>query len=125
MVKVLGLFDGLRPLGEVLQMLPSHLKDHGLDIVIFLLRWHMLVNVDAYLVNLLAMPLPVRELTLLLQQQQQLKQQQPAASRPSPPPSSVPPTPSGNASATPLPSPMRQNSSGGSFMRGTSSGMVS
>lgn len=65
LVRVLELFDGMRPLGEVLQMLPSSLKDFGLDIVIFLLRWHMIVQVDAYLVNLLAMPLPARELSLL------------------------------------------------------------
>lgn len=60
--KILTLFDGSRTIGDIVVMLPSSLREYALDIVIFLLRWHMLVQVNYFFVNLLAMPSTSQEL---------------------------------------------------------------
>lgn len=64
--QVLDLFDGMRPLKEVINLLPPGLRGFGVEITSFLLKWHMLEHIDSYLLNILALPLPSKELTMLL-----------------------------------------------------------
>jgi len=47
---VLSLFNGQRALREVLLLLPPRLCAHGVDIVVFLLRWRLLLENCKYLV---------------------------------------------------------------------------
>jgi hypothetical protein len=65
---IISLFDGIRPLSEVLNLFPNPLKEFGIDILVFLLRyfikltsflslllrvirWHILSSVTSFLVN--------------------------------------------------------------------------
>eukprot|EP00981_Chlorochromonas_danica_P002800 scaffold539_cov187-Ochromonas_danica.AAC.21 len=66
LTQVLDLFDGMRPLKEVINLLPPGLRGFGVEITSFLLKWHMLEHIDSYLLNMLALPLPSKELTMLL-----------------------------------------------------------
>ncbi len=60
--KILTLFDGCRRVKDVLLLLPKVLQEYILDVIVFLLRWHMLVQVNCYLVNFFGMSSTSQEL---------------------------------------------------------------
>lgn len=48
---VLSFFTSDKTLREVIQVMPPPLQDYVVDILVFLLRWHMLVRVDSFIVD--------------------------------------------------------------------------
>ena len=49
---VLPHFNGDITLGEIIPSLPKELQSHAVDIVVWLLRWHIICNVQKYLVEI-------------------------------------------------------------------------
>ena len=49
---ILSLFDGIKSVDEVIAKLPSNLRDYGLDIIIWLLRWKIITEVETFLYNM-------------------------------------------------------------------------
>lgn len=49
---VLYLFDGMKTVDEIISKLPTELQEYGLDIIIWLLRWNVIVEVEMYMYDL-------------------------------------------------------------------------
>lgn len=60
--RILSLFNGSRTIHEILaNHIPSPLREYIIDIIVFLLQWHLLLPVHHYIVNLLANPATAAE----------------------------------------------------------------